>query len=448
MLKHNLSAAVILASAVIGCSTSANNSAAPKPDVRAPITDFGAVADGKTINTKAIQAAIDHLASSGGGTVVVPAGKFLSGAIFLKPGVNLHVDKDGVLAGSQDINDFPIGPTRIEGHFQDWLPALVNADHCDHVRIDGPGTLDGRGQPFWTDFYSRRTANPQTTNLDVKRPRLVFIRNSSDVEVRDLRFHDSAFWNLHLYDCNHVLVDNIDISISGRGPSTDGMDVDSCQYINIHGCSIQNNDDGIALKGSKGPLAMDDKSSPPDEHIHVSDCKVTAGGSLLTCGSEATIVRDVLVEHCSVGGPNSGGISMLRLKLRPDTPQQYSDIHFNDITLVGSGSIINVAPWRQYFDLQGHAPPARSIHGVTISNVHGTFTSFGSIQGNPATASNPADSITDISFEDMDVKVRTGPGRMGVASGLVYKNVTINGKPYPAPAAAAPAAQAAPPNAG
>ena len=85
--------------------------------------------------------------------------------------------------------------------------------------------------------------------------------------------------------------------------------------MNIHGCRIANNDNSIALKGSKGPLAVEDKDSPPDEHIHIYDCTFDRGGSFVTCGSEATTVRDVELDHCKAVGNANRGISVLRLKL-------------------------------------------------------------------------------------------------------------------------------------
>ncbi len=107
------------------------------------IVETGAVGDGKTLNTTAIQESIDRCASAGGGTVVVPPGRFLSGALFLRPGVNLRLEKDAVLLGSTNIDDYPPRPTRIEGHAQVWRPALVNAAGCDglqhHRRGNPPG---------------------------------------------------------------------------------------------------------------------------------------------------------------------------------------------------------------------------------------------------------------------------------------------------------------------
>ena len=105
--------------------------------------------------------AIDRAAGAGGGIVVVPAGTFVTGRDLLKPGMGLDVEKDGVLKGSTNIADYPQRLTRIEGHFQQWLPALVNADGVDHLRIGGAGTLDGSGTPFYAAFQTSAAPNPR-----------------------------------------------------------------------------------------------------------------------------------------------------------------------------------------------------------------------------------------------------------------------------------------------
>jgi polygalacturonase len=420
MWKTHLAAVLLFAA---GCAA-AGGPMSQIATSQSAITDFGAVGDGTTLNTAAIQSAIDHIAAEGGGTVVVPPGVFLSGSIFLKPGVNLHLDKDAVLKGTTDINDYPNAMTRIEGHFQVWRSALVNADHCDHLRIDGQGTLDGSGQPFWLEFRQRIAANRRTTNLDVPRPRLIFIRDSNDVQVSGIHLKDSGFWNLHLYRCQNVLVDGLDISAGARSPSTDGIDIDSSQNITVHACHFAVNDDCIALKGSKGPFALKDADSPPVEHIRVSDCTVSQGPCIITCGSEATIVRDVVVEHCSASGPGTRNLSVLRLKLRPDTPQTYEDIHIHDVTLDGSGSLIAVAPWLQYFDLQGQPPPTGSISNVSFSDIKGTCNTLGSIRG------NKGDSIDGITFENIDITTHGPKPQLSTVKNLTVTNVQINGAAF------------------
>src|SRR5262249_37072395 len=157
--------------------------------------------------------------------------------------------KDGVLKGSDKIAEYPAVTTRIEGHFQEWTAALINVEKSDHLKIDGEGTLDGSGAVYYAAFRGARGAK----NLDVPRPRLVFIRDSKDVTVAGLHFKDSGFWNLHIYKCDGVVVDGLDINAPPGSPSTDGIDVDSCRNITIKNCTIANNDDCIALKGTKGP---------------------------------------------------------------------------------------------------------------------------------------------------------------------------------------------------
>ncbi len=109
-----------------------------------------------------------------------------------------------------------------------------------------------------------------------------------------------------------------------RAPSSDGIDVDSCQDVGIKGCYFSVTDDSVCMKGSKGPDALNDKESPPVERVRVSDCTFKRGDAAVTCGSEATAVRDLVVENCRI----IGAMNVLNcLKLRSDTPQQYEDIH-------------------------------------------------------------------------------------------------------------------------
>jgi polygalacturonase len=423
MLKSRISrllAGVLITVAASRCSIAQDQAAKPAGG-NSSIADFGAVGDGKTVNTDAIQKAIDQVAANGGGTVVIPKGVFLSGAIFLKPGVALNVEKDGVLKSTGNLKDFPEGMTRIEGHFQVWVPALVNADHVDHLRIGGEGTLDGSGVPFYAKFRSTIATQRSTTNLDVRRPRMVFIRESNDVQVSGLHFLNSAFWNLHIYKCDGVKVDGIDINAAAGSPSTDGMDIDSCQHVEIANSTIANNDDCIALKGTKGPNAMEDKTSPPDEHIFIHDITIKRGPGILTCGSEATIVRDVRVEHCTISSSVGNGLTLLRLKLRPDTPEEYSDIHFNDITINGNGSLIGVAPWTQYYTSPGGP---RSAHDISFTNIHGSASGLGTI------VSNPGDTLERFSFSDIDLKVANAvPHFVGVKD-MSFTNVKVNGNEF------------------
>jgi alpha-L-rhamnosidase len=418
----------LICAALLTVLTFSLRAAEPFP-ARVSITDFHAAGDGRTVCTQAIQKAIDQVAQSGGGTVVVPEGVFTTGALFLKPGVNLHLDKGAVLRGSTFIEDYPKTLTRIEGHSEEWRPALLNASKVDHLRITGEGMLEGSGQPFWQLFWRRVAADNKTKNLDVERPRLVYIDSCNDVVISGLTLKDSGFWNLHIYRCREVLVENLTISAPVGAPSTDGMDIDSSQNVTIRGCFISVDDDCIALKGSKGPLALDDKDSPPVEHIRISNCTFALGHGVVTLGSEATIVRDVVVENCRViSASSTRSNSVVRLKLRPDTPQTYEDIHFNAITVEGYGQLISIDPWTQYFDLKGRTPPQSTVRNVTISNITGSYDSLGSIKAHDRVK------ISAITLENINLTLKSANFQPGPVENLVIKNVILNGQPFEAPA--------------
>lgn len=403
------------------------------------ITDYGAVAGDERLDTQSIQQAIDDISQSGGGRLVVPEGVFSSGALDLKHGVNIHLAAGAVLRGSANIADFPTRMTRIEGKVQPWRPALLNAKDLTRVRITGPGTLDGNGKPYWRAFWKRRAENPKCTNLEVERPRLLYLENCDDVAVKDLRLKDSGFWNLHVYRCRNVRLEGITITaphgdpprITGdnqpwdevsvdRAPSSDGIDIDSSQDVTIRGCTISVGDDCIALKGTKGPLAMEDESSPPVQNILVEGCTFDSGHGMLTCGSEATIIRNVVVRNCQVGA----SVPVVRLKLRPDTPQIYENFVFEDLMLDGAQALFDVKPWTQFFDLGGHEPPKSVVRNVIVRNVRGTLRSLGDLRG------NPGDEIENVVVQQSDLKVDATRLRVGDDAGLHWQEVTVNEKAY------------------
>jgi alpha-L-rhamnosidase len=373
------------------------------------ISQHGAIGDGTTLNTKAIQSTIDQCAAAGGGTVVIPTGEFVSGSLFLKSGVNLQLLDGAVLKGSANIDDYALKNSRIEGHFEEqWHVALLNAEQTDHLRITGPGTLDGNGPLFW----KAKTPNG--------RPRLCFVRDSSDVTISGVHFKDSASWNLHFYNCKNVTVENSSFEIpdKSKGPATDGTDVDSSQNVTIRGCTYSVDDDCVCLKGSRGPDALKDTSSLPVSNVHVTGCTFKRGMGALTLGSEATQIRDVEMDHCTV----TGRVPMLRLKMRPDTPgQDYENVRVHDIKLDGKGVILS-------FELTHGtkvAPqlPKGIIHNISVSDIAGAFGSFGKIAANGNT------NISVISLKNIDVKVNSTHLDAYGVTGLTYNNVIVNGTP-------------------
>lgn len=315
------------------------------------ITDYGIVNDSTVLQTGKIQAVIDRAASNGGGVIVIPEGTFLSGALFFKPGTHLHLQENATLKGSDDISNFPVVDTRMEGQSLKYFAALVNADKADGFTISGKGTINGNGLRYWKSFWLRREVNPECTNMDELRPRLIYISNSNDVQLSGVRLVNSPFWTTHLYRCQRVKLLSLHIFSPAepvKAPSTDAIDIDACTDVLVKGCYMSVNDDAVALKGGKGPYADKDPDNGANRNILIEDCTYGFCHSALTCGSEAIHCRNIVLRNCHIDNANR----LLWLKMRPDTPQNYEYIRVEGIT-GNAKSFLYIKPWTQFFDLKG-----------------------------------------------------------------------------------------------
>ena len=313
------------------------------------ITDYGAFNDSTKLQTAAIQKAIDAAAVKGG-TVVIPEGTWLSGALYFKPKTHLYLEKGAVLKGSVDIENFPDVPVHIEGVLQPFASALINADRCNGFSVRGEGTLDGNGYPYWVEFWTGLEENPSLTNLEVKRPRMMGISNSSNVTIEGVELRNSAFWNIHLYKCKRVYISGVNIHAPIeplKAPCSDGIDLDACRDVHIVSCTIATGDDHIAVKGGKGPWADKDPDNGTNANILVEDCSFGHGPGVLVFGSECIGAKNVILRNSKV----TDAEKLLWLKMRPDTPQKYSDILIEGVK-GDVWNIVYVKPWKQYFDLK------------------------------------------------------------------------------------------------
>lgn len=331
------------------------------------LTDFGVSKDSTVIQTKKIQEVIDKTAENGG-VVVIPPGTFLTGALFFKQGTHLYIEKGAVLKGSDDISDFPVVTTRIEGETCKYFPALVNADGVNGFTISGQGTINGNGLRYWKAFWLRRNWNPKCTNKDEMRPRLVYVSNSKNVQVSGLSLKDSPFWTTHFYKCENVKLLNLRITSPKtpvKAPSTDAVDIDVCTNFLIKNCYMSVNDDAVALKGGKGPYSDKDENNGENRNIIIEDNEYGFCHSALTCGSESIHNYNILFRRCKLHDAEK----TLHLKMRPDTPQLYEYITVEDIT-GDAGSLISIKPWTQFFDLKGRTEPLMSYcQNVTMKNI-------------------------------------------------------------------------------
>lgn len=317
----------------------------PKSSDTYIITDYGIKADGN-IYTEQFQNLINSVHDNGGGYIVIPAGTYMTGALFFKSGVNLYIEKNGILKGSQDITDYPVIKTRIEGESCLYLAALINVSHADGFTMYGEGTIDGNGLHAWKCFWLRRIWNPDCTNKDEQRARLVYIAHSDNVTIYGIHMKDSQFWTCHIYKCTHTAIYNCTISSPRtpvKAPSTDAIDIDVCSDIHIKGCHINVNDDAVALKGGKGINADSDSDNGINERIIIEDCVYDFCHGCLTCGSESIHNRNIIMRNIRI----NNGYNLLWLKMRPDTRQLYEHILIKNVTGKIS-SFININPWTQF----------------------------------------------------------------------------------------------------
>lgn len=384
------------------------------------VLDYGVVNNDSTVlQTEKIQAVIDLAAQTDGGVIVIPQGTYLSGALFFKPHTHLHLEEGAVLKGSNDISDFPVVHTRMEGQSLKYFAALVNADKVDGFTISGKGTLNGNGLRYWKSFWLRRQVNPQCTNLEELRPRLVYVSNSNDVWISGVRLINSPFWTTHLYKCNRVKLLNLHISSPAspvKAPSTDAVDIDACSNVLIKNCYLSVNDDAVALKGGKGPWADKDAANGGNSNVIIEDCTYGFCHSALTCGSESIHNRNIILRRCTVNEASR----LLWLKMRPDTPQRYEHILVEDIK-GNAKSFLYIKPWTQFFNLKDRKDiPLSYSDYVTMRNIDFTCDVFFNV------TKSEQYQLTNFKFENLRIKTKDASCDRNLIEGFEWKDVRIN----------------------
>lgn len=387
------------------------------------ITNYGVQNDSTILQTERIQAVIDKAAQEGGGVICIPKGTFLSGSFFFRPRTHLYLEKGATLKGSDDISHFDVIDTRLEGQNLTYFAALVNVIGVDGFTLSGEGKINGNGLRFWKSFWLRRQVNPQCTNLEELRPRLIYIADSKNVQLSGVRLENSPFWTTHLYRCENVKLLNLSIFAPHspvKAPSSDAIDIDVCKNVLVKGCYMSVNDDAIALKGGKGPWADQDKvNNGSNLNIIIEDCVWGFCHSALTCGSESIHNRNILVRRCRVEHAQR----LLWLKMRPDTPQNYEYIQLEDIT----GSAINflfAQPWTQFFDLKDRkdVPYSYSSH-VTMRNIQLDCDVLFAVKKDETQYK-----LSDFLFENLKITARkSGEICKDYIHNLQIRNVTVNG---------------------
>lgn len=414
------------------------------PDRRMSVTDFGAVGDGVTMNTDAFAAAIGACANAGGGHVVVPAGRYLTGPVHLASDIDLHVAEGAVILFSTDPADYPLAHTRYEGvELWNYSP-LIYARGAKNVAVTGAGLLDGQASndhwwPWcgaerfgWREGIGDQSAGRQTLfrmaedGVPVEervfgqghylRPCLMEFYGCENVLVAGVNIYNSPFWNIHPVLSTNVIIR--DVTVFGHGPNNDGCNPESVDGMLIEGCRFDTGDDCIAIKSGRN--ADGRRLDTPARNILIRNCTMKAGHGGVVIGSEISGgVHHVFAENCYMSSPDLW--YALRFKNNAMRGGVVENIHIRDIEV---GQVSRAAITCDFnYEEGADGPYVPVVRDVTVERLR--VEKAGrvlDIQGLPGA---PVRNITlrDCSFDGVHEE-----SLVTHTKGLTLQNVRVNGQ--------------------
>lgn len=396
------------------------------------IRDFGAVPDGVTLNTVAINRAVAAAAAEGGGTVRVPPGRFLSGAIYLQSNVTLHLAAGAVLVGSSSLADYPLNPAPAPAdtpEFRRLAPiyptrleygrySLINAIGQHHVTIEGRGIIDGSGDSPGYQKANLRAAGLSAEEAHFRRPYgLSFIR-CTNVQVRDVTLRNLAFWTQGYLDCADVLVDGVTVDSPAEGRNNDGIDIDGSRRVRVVNCNFDTGDDSICLKASYRDCE--------DIVIGNSTCSSRANGVKLGTASNGGF-RNITISNLTMNRVACAGLALEVVDGGVMDGVTVSNLTMHE---VGAAIFVRLGDrGRKWMASADHTVGA--LRNVTIQGVNASvFTPF---DGRPLASSIsglPDHPVENVTVRDLRITVRRSHPRSETA-GLRAAPVPENAQDYP-----------------
>lgn len=341
------------------------------PNYSISVTDFGGVGDGIALNTGAFAKAMDHLASRGGGRLIVPAGVWFTGPIVLQSNINLHLEDRSIILFSPDKDLYPLVETSFEGLDTRRCQSPIWGKDLQNIAITGSGAIDGNGhywRPLKRDKVTERQWEHATShggvfkrddywmpsaaylhgdttsdmnvprNLqseeewlalrDFLRPVMVSLQHCKDVFLQGVIFQNSPAWNIHPLMCENVIIDGIQVRNPSFAQNGDGIDLESCRNSLIVNSTFDVGDDAICIKSGKDEDGR--KRNMPTENLIVNNCTVFKGHGGFVVGSEMSGgVKNVSVSNCQFMGTDVG----LRFKSRRGRGGVVENIYISDISM-------------------------------------------------------------------------------------------------------------------
>jgi len=315
------------------------------------VLKYGAVGDGKTLDTDAIQKTIDEAAKTGNDArVLVPAGHtYLIGTLELKSSIDFHLQGDAELLVSTNKDDYS-GEAAI----------IANGNH--DLTISGTGSINGRALEFMSHYDK-----PNEWWIPKKwRPKLFILTKCSDLKILNITINKAPLWSLHMLGCENVLIDSIKIHNNLDVPNCDGIDPDHCRNVEIRNCEISCGDDAIVVKATRQK-----EDYGPSANINVHDCVLETQDSGVKIGTETTQdIYNIMFERCTIKTSCRG----LTIQLR-DKGDVYNVVYRN----IKFKSRYHSAPWwgrgeAISFTAIPRTPDTKigNIHNILVENVIGT----------------------------------------------------------------------------
>lgn len=361
------------------------------------ITDFGAVADGVTLNTDAIRKTIDS-AGVVGGIVVVPTGVFLSGPLALPGNITLELKRGAVLKLRNDIAEFPAAGSAYLN--------FITATKVSHIRITGEGTIDGQGQPWWQAY--------DAGVLTKRRPQLIYIDQCSDVKISGIHTVNPPNTHFSLRGCKDVTIDSVTITAPADSHNTDGINI-SGNNILITRCNIRTGDDNIAIN----------IGNFPSSDIRISHCTFGYGHGL-SIGSYTTGGLDSLtVDSCTFNGTTSG----IRMKTNRDRGGVVKNLSYSHIIMTGVKDPVYLSSYYPHEPDSPAIDPARAVtattpvwKNITLSNISVTGARQAMIIWGL-----PEQAIENVNLTSIDIAAEKGM-LIYNASGVVFNHCSVTAK--------------------
>lgn len=300
------------------------------------------LADGTTDQAKSLQQTIDSCGAAGGGTLIVPAGRYLISPISLRSRVNLQLASGATLLASTNAADYT-----------PKLPNLINGDSLTDVSLTGTGTIDGNGAVWWQRFIdSGKTLN---------RPRLIYLTRSRNVTIDGLTLINSPSFHLVPSQCQNVTIQNLTITAPSDSPNTDGIDPANCTHVLIQNCTIDNGDDNIAIKGgrSNGQIVQ------PCQDIQIRNCRFLHGHGLSVGSETSSGVSSVSVTNCTFTGTTNG----IRIKSQPGLGGAIQNLSYSQITMTNVTNPLIIDLAYSLNSNNGYASDIPSVSGLTIGQL-------------------------------------------------------------------------------